>query len=1095
MSKPITAPKIDPRVARDLLRHLRDMVPHYTPEWSAKDEDDPGIGLLKIFADIVEGVINRLNRAPDSNFVAFLNMLGIRLLPETPSHVPVRFLMTSGSEEPFLIESGTQVSASATRDRPELPFETEEPLWAIPSTLSALIAVDPETDHISKPPPGFLVLEVAASNLPPYSIQTFSSAGSNTFQLDRVDQLQKGDFLRIELPASSELPVPSSGTVVREGAPRVVDHHVIADIKGQLVTVADALPRDYDEGTAVKKEATFELFEAKNFQEHILYVAHSEYFNVKSDARFELALNQAPAASANLQPLKISWEFWGVTASSKDAAWQLFDVESDGSVGLSRDGRISLRKSAGEIKETEINGNKSRWIRARLTDPIPAPPPPLPHLESVMLRVSSTGSLPADQAFNNDTPLVIDQPFMPFGFEPRTFDRFYLASAEAFSKPGAAVEIEVDLAFLKDPDTTPNLSWEYWNGSGWVSLSVRDRPRGRGIANLSQAGSGSIQFKVPDDIAKTEVAGQDNYWIRARIVGGDYGRESFTSETEPPLENADGEIDVQKVTLTISKDGIRPPQITKLRISYEVTNDQVADFVLTLNNLDYLDQTAANRTPDKDFPPFTPLPDPAQSVYFGFDSSFQSGPVRLYFATKELRVDERDKPKLAWAFWAESDWKELTVDDDTNAFTQSDVVSLNVPRGFHEKQQFGASLYWIRATLVEGSWSESPLFFGVFVNTCRAIQARTVNNEILGSGTSSPSEHFRFQQLPVLEGAEVRVREVFTEEERQQVISAEGQETVLDIKDQQGRVLETWVRWKEVPEFFDSGQTKRHYRLDRATGEVQFGDGVHGRILPAGGDNVRAFTYRAGGGANGNVAAGEINALVTAVAGVDSVINPVPAGGGSARATLEQMLVIGPAQVSHRDRAVTPNDFEWLAKEASRQVRKARCVPNRNRSGRGEAGWVSVYIVPDSSDAQPQPSLALRRAVTRFLSERADTNVVDQEHIFVGPPAYVPVSVDVSIFARSLDDVAAAEIETRRKLDQFLHPLSGGPEGEGWDFGRDLAVSDLYSLLEDIPEVDHVGRLTLRFDQQESSERVEVGPNALVASGEHAIRTMVANGK
>jgi len=56
---------------------------------------------------------------------------------------------------------------------------------------------------------------------------------------------------------------------------------------------------------------------------------------------------------------------------------------------------------------------------------------------------------------------------------------------------------------------------------------------------------------------------------------------------------------------------------------------------------------------------------------------------------------------------------------------------------------------------------------------------------------------------------------------------------VLTITDQQGRVLAIWIKWTEVVEFFDSDANSRHYRLDRHTGEIEFGDGVHGRIPPA----------------------------------------------------------------------------------------------------------------------------------------------------------------------------------------------------------------------------------------------------------------------
>src|ERR1044072_4673409 len=110
MSQRIQPPVIDPRKASDLFRLLREMVPHYTREWPAKDDDDPGVALLKIFSFIGEGVITRLNRAPDRNFLAFLDMLGIRLLQARPARAPVKFVLADGTQFPFLVPKGTQVS-------------------------------------------------------------------------------------------------------------------------------------------------------------------------------------------------------------------------------------------------------------------------------------------------------------------------------------------------------------------------------------------------------------------------------------------------------------------------------------------------------------------------------------------------------------------------------------------------------------------------------------------------------------------------------------------------------------------------------------------------------------------------------------------------------------------------------------------------------------------------------------------------------------------------------------------------------------------------------------------------------------------------
>ena len=161
----------------------------------------------------------------------------------------------------------------------------------------------------------------------------------------------------------------------------------------------------------------------------------------------------------------------------------------------------------------------------------------------------------------------------------------------------------------KEPNQTelrPELSWEYWNGRGFVGLPVVDKTENFLVG-------GTVEFTLPEDVGKTEVAGQENFWIRARIVGGDYGRELFT-------------VDPDTGRITIEKDPIRPPLIKELSIEYEVTEFQQPQFCLTLNNLNYLDQTAANSTENKNFLPFVPLDDQSKTLYFGFNQPLKGEP-------------------------------------------------------------------------------------------------------------------------------------------------------------------------------------------------------------------------------------------------------------------------------------------------------------------------------------------------------------------------------------------------------------------------------------------------------------------------------------
>jgi len=601
-----------------------------------------------------------------------------------------------------------------------------------------------------------------------------------------------------------------------------------------------------------------------------------------------------------------------------------------------------------------------------------------------------------------------------------------------------------------------------------------------------------IISSLPKDIESTEVAGQENFWIRARLVGGDYGRETFKIEGTPPNQK-----------LVPEKSSLRPPKVRRLKISYRA-EPVSPEICLTFNNRDYLDQTAASQTDDSHFRPFETLEDNSLTLFLGFDKSFKSGPVRILLDAAERNFDEARAPEFDWRFRKDRIWKRLDAEDGSVALTRQGILTLSAAEELTQEIRFGESLFWIKGTLREDRLPQAeyplPLLRGMFLNTISAIQGETTTDEIVGSGDGEPNQRHTLQHANVLEGEDIRIQESLSIEERERLERERGKENVTDREDLGG----TWVRWKEVKALFDCDADDRCYEIDRAAGILQFGDGEHGRIPPAGVDNLRAFRYRSGGGAFGNVGANEIKALATAVAGIESVFNPTPAGGGSDTADTKAMLAIGPRRISHRDRAVSVEDFEELAQEASRQVAKARCLPITNLTLRGagkpdpcdpeqrheavnERGFVSLIIVPDSNDPQPCPALELRRAVKDYLRERAPGIVASAERIVVRPPDYVTVGIQAVILVTSLEKAAAVEKQARTILERFLHPVHGGPDGTGWEFGRPISKSDVFAVLERITDVDRVENLLFRFSGRSDPDRVEIGPNELLASGEHEL--------
>ncbi|NJM32807.1 MAG: hypothetical protein HC848_08110, partial [Limnobacter sp.] len=146
-----------------------------------------------------------------------------------------------------------------------------------------------------------------------------------------------------------------------------------------------------------------------------------------------------------------------------------------------------------------------------------------------------------------------------------------------------------------DATANPELSWEYWNGSGWWRLNINSD----GTRNLKS--SGTVTFEVPGDLKAVDWAGKTNHWIRARLIGGDYGRENVVVKTKTTGSTS------TEQTILRSSEGIQPPFALAVRVTYQIIKETIPKYLLTEDSGTLRDQSDANRTPGTELQVFTPL--------------------------------------------------------------------------------------------------------------------------------------------------------------------------------------------------------------------------------------------------------------------------------------------------------------------------------------------------------------------------------------------------------------------------------------------------------------------------------------------------------
>ena len=1007
----IPTPKIDKRDYRKVLEEIKELIPFYVPEWRASN--DAGTALLHIFAHMVNDVIERLNMTPDKNFIAFLDMLGVKLKPAQPAKAAVTFYLSEGTPEDVLIPARTKI---ATKDN--VVFETEKDMLATTAKLKAVYSVDPERDAI----------------------------------FDHTSEISEGA----------------------------------------------------------------RLFTGLQCQEHSLYLGHNSLFNLRKGVGkgYVVIRLQIELFSGTFR--NVVWEYWGENEEGKEG-WIKFDAEVervkfDSKVKRDEEGIengiveiVTLRKRCPKpTKELEINGRKSFWIRAKASKLSDAPV-----IKSI--KASIENEVGADAAFYNDVPIDLTNPFYPFGTRPKPHDTFYIASQECFSKKDATITIEFHLGGEVKPSEDTLLSWEYWDGKCWKMLKLK-----KGLSYKFERSS-AVEFECPHDIEQVEVNGQKNYWIRVRIVEGNYGIQKFSSTGEPePYEKCFHPPKIKNMKMSVCYEGNFEnshsfnPQADEREVPLHMTENikleasaatpfvlkdyakrvdrvlkkgkdcQHLHYCFAKNNLQFSDYTKEAR--HGVFNPFQPLEDKNQAIYFGFDKPFSDGRISMFFSI-EKGYSKDLKPRIEWSYFKDGKWMPLQVFDGTDSFAKSGTVEF-VASDIEKCGMFGQELYWIKAEVTEGKFADfsskpktlPPAFpllarnalaapkMRVHLNTTWAVQAETIEDEILGKSDGTAKQTFSFSKSPVLDEV------VWVQEPVLGDADADAVESIEDGK--------AWVRWHAVEDFLESDEKSRHYVIDRTSGTIEFGDGINGMIPPAGG--IIKATYRSGGGAKGNVPAGEITNLLTSIAFVEKVSNPEPAQGGADTEKIEEVLKKAPKRIKHRNRAVTAEDYEWLAMDVM-GVARAKCIPNLSDKAY-EPGYVSVIVVPESSEDEPKPSPELIKRVGEYLKARCPAN----SNLIVAGPTYVRVSVKAEVYVASLDLASKVKFEAVKRLKQFLHPLYGY-KGDGWEFGKMPCTSDIIALLEEIPGVDHVENvsITVKGDGLVVSD---LPPYVLVSSGEHEIR-------
>ncbi len=540
---------------------------------------------------------------------------------------------------------------------------------------------------------------------------------------------------------------------------------------------------------------------------------------------------------------------------------------------------------------------------------------------------------------------------------------------------------------------------------------------------------------------------------------------------------------------------------------------------------------------------FSKEPQVDESVYFGFDNAKHD----LHYHILSLKLDFEIKsgvgvnpahPPYVWeAYTPEDTWQTLIrtavvdaqnkpltaigeVDDDTTLalnVSGGEVVLLLPELGKVILAGVSEKLHWVRVRIKRPSAQEKEQGMRPYGETpylrqivqvaavgasVRALHARVAMKEFFGESDGTPGQRFQLDAkpllLPLAPNEVVRVK--VNADDNDGDGDGDGDEDV----------------WSYTPNFAASNANSRHFTLDSLSGEVRFGPAVrqpNGEIkqygkTPMRGTRLCFEQYRYGGGVEGNVARRALNVLKSSIPYVDRVENRLPAVGGIDGQTVDAAQLEVQRLIQTRQLAITPDDYvARVLDQFAGKIARVQCLPLTTN----QKATMRLYVLPVLPDngtengnryvtnAELHVPETVRQAIDNFLEHIRMLTVQARSENFT----YLRVGVVARVRKKTGASPPKVRSAIVTRLNELLHPITGGPHGQGWPFAATITHAVIQQAIEKLSGVETVEALELqqvedigagkRAEQYSAQERkllgaeIKLEAGQMVVAGYHAV--------
>ncbi|MEG0763846.1 MAG: hypothetical protein RR424_08490 [Oscillospiraceae bacterium] len=638
---------------------------------------------------------------------------------------------------------------------------------------------------------------------------------------------------------------------------------------------------------------------------------------------------------------------------------------------------------------------------------------------AVELRISAcelvfaAENLPSDEVFCAGVSQNVGQ-FMPFGKPMEIYSECCIENRVVLARRGAEITMSFELDFdvmeqrlpqpineldykvvMKKPTAALRMETadiyadyiliEYKSNNGWKRL-LSDENAAL-LMNGSIEGEICLNFICPTDLAPVS---ENEGRLRLRLMRAD------NLYRMPCNQHC--------------------PRVRNLHFSYSYENVHLLpNDACTHNNFEECDITAAFEN-GREVQAYYSLEAKERAMYLGFDKCPSGMPMSLYF---EIENDEDTQLFYSSEYLTERGFQEITAVDNTGGMLYSGTMLFSIGNDAVSKTMFNNNCWWIRLRLKAAENRSLPLIRGMITNMVRVENLRSYS-EMFYITEENAAFHIKLREQNLI-SVRVFVNEDDGDEENE----------------------ENWVEWHRRVGF---GMRDRFCNIDSTLGTVEFDKYAFAAYPIKQGKASVKIEYQSYQGAAANVAADTIQGMAESVQYIAQVTNPMAAYGGYDGYNEKTSTGIISNMLRTRTRAVTGQDYFDIIAQVSYGVHRIKCLSGVNRLGEKDSDAITVALLIDEYDKGSHIFSSVKDTIRKKLMQTGSIVPLGKT-LVLSQPYFVRFQALIWLETKTLDGAYDLQQQTLQDVQNFIDPLIGGFDANGWEIGVLPNVKQLLAYL------------------------------------------------